>query len=47
VTTHGRAVLQKATSATNDAEREFFASLTSGQASEFTRSLRTLGFSGH
>jgi DNA-binding MarR family transcriptional regulator len=47
LTTHGRAVLEKATSATKDAEREFFASLTSDRAAEFTRSLRTLAFPGH
>jgi DNA-binding MarR family transcriptional regulator len=47
VTKHGRAVLQKAASATKDAEREFFASLTSAQTAEFTRSLRTLAFPGN
>jgi DNA-binding MarR family transcriptional regulator len=47
VTKHGRAVLQKAASATADAEREFFASLTPDAAAEFTRALRTLAFPGH
>jgi DNA-binding MarR family transcriptional regulator len=46
VTKHGRAVLEKAASATEDAEREFFATLTSDQAAQFTRSLRALGFPG-
>jgi DNA-binding MarR family transcriptional regulator len=44
LTKQGTTVLQKATTATKDAEREFFASLTSEEAAEFTRALRKLAF---
>lgn len=43
----GHATVQKATGATKDAEREFFASLTADETAEFTRSLRRLGFPGN
>jgi DNA-binding MarR family transcriptional regulator len=47
LTTRGAAVLQKGTSASKDAEREFFASLSPIEAAEFTRSLRSLAFPGN